>query len=90
MEQKLNSYGKTIHVWKAGVYGQEDEKFPLGEPRLAWSFNHLHEPQQGLLESVYESLDISVEQNGRNGTIWFLRQRLNAESMPLPENLKGN
>lgn len=62
MEQKLNSYGKTIHVWKAGVYGQEDETFPLGEPRLAWSFNHLHEPQQGLLESVYESLDISVEQ----------------------------
>lgn len=35
MEQKLNSYGKTIHVWKAGVYGQEDEKFPPSE-NLDW------------------------------------------------------
>lgn len=32
MEQKLNSYRKTIHLWKAGFYGQEDENFPLGEP----------------------------------------------------------
>lgn len=62
LSDKMNSYGKTFHMWKAGVFDQEDERYPSGEPRLAWSFNHVHEPKKGLLERTYDPMDISVEQ----------------------------
>jgi hypothetical protein len=40
MKTKLNSYGKTWHLWKTGVHGQPADALPLGPPHLAWSFNH--------------------------------------------------
>jgi hypothetical protein len=39
MEQKINSYGKTWHVWMTGVHGRQGDRLPFGPAHLAWSFN---------------------------------------------------
>lgn len=36
---KMNSYGKTWHIWNTGGQGVTGDKLPLGEPMLAWSYN---------------------------------------------------
>jgi uncharacterized protein DUF1264 len=51
MRKKINSYGKTWHLWKTGVYAQPADPLPYGEPHLAWSFNRDGEAQLGLVES---------------------------------------
>lgn len=64
LASKMNSYGKTWHTWDAGLFDPETrsftaEEFPTGEPHLAWSFNHLGEEHDGLLEAAFESYDIN-------------------------------
>ncbi len=39
MKTKMNSYGKTWHLWNTGYNGKRGDALPLGAPRLAWSFN---------------------------------------------------
>jgi hypothetical protein len=39
MKTKMNSYGKTWHLWNTGYNGRRGDALPLGPPRLAWSFN---------------------------------------------------
>ncbi len=39
MRQKMNSYGKTWHVWKTGHEGMAGDPLPMGPAMLAWSFN---------------------------------------------------
>jgi hypothetical protein len=40
LKGKMNSYGKTWHIWDTGHLGHEQhERVPLGPPKLAWSFN---------------------------------------------------
>src|SRR5690606_4843803 len=39
MKSKLNSYGKTWHVWSTGKHGGKGDELPLGPAMLAWSFN---------------------------------------------------
>jgi hypothetical protein len=51
MAQKINSYGKTWHLWMSDSQGKPVDKLPLGPPHLAWSFNHDGEAVPGLLES---------------------------------------
>ena len=46
MKGKMNSYGKTWHVWMA----DQGQALPLGEPMLAWSFNRDGEAKPGLIE----------------------------------------
>lgn len=50
MKTKMNSYGKTWHVWNTGHMGQPNEKLPMGPPMLAWSFSRDGEAQPGLVE----------------------------------------
>jgi hypothetical protein len=50
MRQKMNSYGKTWHVWMTGAMDQPADKLPLGSARLAWSFNREGEANPGLIE----------------------------------------
>src|SRR5204863_2817815 len=50
MRKKMNSYGKTWHVWMTESGGKPADKLPLGEPHLAWSFNHDGESQLQLTE----------------------------------------
>ncbi len=60
MKSKLNSYGKTWHVWNTGYHGMKGDKMPLGEPMLAWSFNHDGEALPGLVENMEKKLNIST------------------------------
>lgn len=45
MEQKMNSYGKTWHLWEPA-----DSTLPLGGARLAWSFSREGEARPELVE----------------------------------------
>src|SRR4051794_401798 len=49
LKTKINSYGKTWHFWKTGVYGQQADPLPFGPPHLAWSFNRDGEVNPELL-----------------------------------------
>jgi len=46
MKGKINSYGKTFHLWST----DRGNKLPLGEPMLAWSFDRDGEAKPGLVE----------------------------------------
>lgn len=48
--KKMNSYGKTWHVWMTGTMNGPGDKMPLGDPMLAWSFNHDGEIDPVLVE----------------------------------------
>jgi hypothetical protein len=50
LKKKMNSYGKTWHFWKTGVFGENADALPLGSPHLAWSFNHDGEAKPGMVE----------------------------------------
>lgn len=50
MRDKMNSYGKTWHVWRTGMYDMPSDKLPLGDPALMWSFNRDGEAKPGLVE----------------------------------------
>ena len=58
MKKKMNSYGKTWHLWNTGMVGLPADKLPLGEPMLAWSFNRDGEVMPGLVEQRDKRLGI--------------------------------
>jgi len=58
MKDKMNSYGKTWHIWNTGRHGQKGDQVPLGAPELAWSFNRDGEALPGLLEARDKKQDI--------------------------------
>src|SRR5690606_14616668 len=63
MKSKLNTYGKTWHVWNTGHHGLNDaRKLPTGDPMLAWSFNHDGEARDGLITNFEKKLDVSVDE----------------------------
>lgn len=49
MESKMNSYGKTWHVWSTGNADGEGDELPFGDPMLAWSFNRDGEAKPGII-----------------------------------------
>jgi hypothetical protein len=62
MKSKMNSYGKTWHVWNTGSMGVGAEKLPLGKPKLAWSFNRDGEAKPGLVERRDRKMDINTSE----------------------------
>jgi hypothetical protein len=60
MKKKMNSYGKTWHVWNTGHQGAPGDTLPLGEPMLAWSFNRDGEAMPGLVEGRDKRMDIDT------------------------------
>lgn len=58
MEGKLNSYGKTWHVWNSGSAEQAGDALPLGEAMLAWSFNREGEAREELVRQRDERMQI--------------------------------
>ena len=56
MASKMNSYGKTWHVWHTGAPGMPGDSLPLGAPHLAWSINADGELNPGLLSSRDQAL----------------------------------
>ena len=67
---KLNSYGKTWHFWKTGVYQQASDDLPLGPPHLAWSFNHDGEAKAGLIEERDERMGVNTAEERRDRQEW--------------------
>lgn len=50
MRQKMNSYGKTWHVWNTGHEGMAGDQMPLGLPLLGWSFSRDGEVLPAMVE----------------------------------------
>jgi hypothetical protein len=61
MKDKMNSYGKTWHLWNTGHQGHPNDALPLGEPMLAWSFNRDGEALPGLVAARDERMKMSTE-----------------------------
>jgi hypothetical protein len=53
---KMNSYGKTWHVWATG----QGQRMPIGEPMLAWSFNQDGEARPGMVEDRDKRFGVST------------------------------
>lgn len=58
MAQKINTYGKTWHVWETDSKGVPRMALPMGPPQLAWSFNHDGEIAPGVLEGRDQRMSI--------------------------------
>ncbi len=56
MRGKMNSYGKTWHVWMT----DRGDKLPLGDPMLDWSFNRDGEARPRLIEERDLKLKLST------------------------------
>lgn len=65
MKGKMNSYGKTWHLWNTGMQGQVADKLPMGEPMLAWSFNRDGEARPGLIEQRDKRMNIDTGETRR-------------------------
>lgn len=61
MKGKMNSYGKTWHLWAT----DQGDKLPLGEPMLAWSFNRDGEDKPGLVEARDKKLATNTKERRR-------------------------
>ena len=57
---KMNSYGKTWHLWNTGEDGKSGDKLPIGEPMLAWSYNADGEIKPAMEKSLEKRLGISL------------------------------
>lgn len=78
MKDKMNSYGKTWHVWNTGALGQGGDRLPLGPARLAWSFNRDGEAKPGLVERRDERMGIDTADKRR--------QRAGLQSLARPQS----
>ena len=65
MRRKMNSYGKTWHVWNTGAGGKPGDALPLGPAMLAWSFNRDGEAQPGLVERRDRAMKIDTAEKRR-------------------------
>jgi len=66
MQSKMNSYGKTWHVWMTGSVDHAGDNLPLGEPRLAWSLNRDGEAKPGLVERRDLQMKLNSSEKRRN------------------------
>uniref|UniRef100_C6E7D0 DUF1264 domain-containing protein n=1 Tax=Geobacter sp. (strain M21) TaxID=443144 RepID=C6E7D0_GEOSM len=68
MKDKMNSYGKTWHIWNTGMHDGKGDPLPMGAPELAWSFNRDGEAQPGLLEErdKKQNLDSAAKRKQRS------------------------
>lgn len=62
MKSKMNSYGKTWHVWNTGMPNAQGDKLPFGPPMLAWSFNRDGEDLPGLVAERDKMMDINSKE----------------------------
>lgn len=60
MRSKINSYGKTWHVWDTRK--NAGTQLPLGEPMLAWSFNRDGEAEPAMVKARNQRMGINAEQ----------------------------
>ena len=90
LESKMNSYGKTWHVWNTGHFGMNDaERLPMGEPRLAWSINADGEILPGLAELMEKRVGVNIaEKRAERQSLAPLARPQAGEKKPAaPENV---
>jgi hypothetical protein len=69
LEKKLNSYGKTWHVWDTGHAGHPAaHDLPIGPPKLAWSYNRDGEAPSDLIEARDRRMGIETAEKRRERT----------------------
>jgi hypothetical protein len=85
MKKKMNSYGKTWHVWNTGHHGMAGDKLPVGEPMLAWSFNRDGELAPGMIEARDQQMKVNTAEKRKQ------RSDLRAVAKPQSgvDDLKG-
>jgi Spy/CpxP family protein refolding chaperone len=78
MKRKMNSYGKTWHVWNTGANGKTGDSLPLGPAMLAWSFNRDGE----MLPNLQEGRDtrMKIDTAGKRRKRADLRQLARPQS----------
>ncbi|CCJ72437.1 Putative outer membrane or secreted lipoprotein [Cronobacter condimenti 1330] len=85
MQSKMNSYGKTWHVWHTGGPGDKGDALPLGPPMLAWSFSRDGEAKPELVTERDKKLGVNTEE--------IRRSRADLETLAKPQSgvdaLKG-
>lgn len=70
MKKKMNSYGKTWHVWDTGHHGHEGDQLPLGPAKLAWSFSRDGEAIPEMVEKRDRDMDLSTEEARKRREEW--------------------
>lgn len=65
MKSKMNSYGKTWHVWHTGTEGMPPDKLPFGPAMLAWSFSRDGEAAPGLIEKRDQRMGLDSAEKRR-------------------------
>ncbi len=78
MKSKMNSYGKTWHTWSTDQQ-EGAQMIPMGDPKLAWSFNRLGEDEPGLVEARDKRMNIDTE----------ARRKARSSLTPLAEPQRG-
>jgi hypothetical protein len=63
MKSKMNSYGKTWHVWHTGDMGTD---LPLGPAHLAWSFNADGELPRRFIDERDDDMGTDTERTRRD------------------------
>lgn len=61
MRDKMNSYGKTWHLWDTSAEEEIRRTLPIGEPLLAWSFVRDGEALQEMIDRRDHTFDVSTE-----------------------------
>lgn len=65
MRGKMNSYGKTWHVWNSAPFDRVGDRMPVGEAMLEWSFNRDGEALPGLVERRDQRLKLDTSEERR-------------------------
>jgi hypothetical protein len=65
MRKKINSYGKTWHVWMTGGNNMPEDKLPVGPATLAWSFNQKGEINPKLLNKRDQQMEVNIQQKAQ-------------------------
>jgi hypothetical protein len=83
MKGKMNSYGKTWHVWNTGYEGNPGDRMPLGAPMLGWSFSRDGEAIPGLIEKRDKKLKLNSaeERRGRADLEQFTRPQSGVDDL---------
>jgi hypothetical protein len=67
LAKKMNSYGKTWHIWDTGHVGHPaSHELPIGKPLLAWSYNRDGEAPASLVQARDERMDISTSEKRKD------------------------
>lgn len=66
LAKKMNSYGKTWHIWNTGHHGHMGEKLPVGSPKLAWSPNRDGEVPKVLVDERDRRMKLATSEKRKD------------------------